>query len=163
MSVLSDIRNALVALRPAPPPCFTVVIGVVAGGAGYAVEVLPNASKRLRIKEVFFSKPSVQVTMRLIKASQRSAGGTSTDGVIVSMSSRDGVSAQVKLFTGAPTAGTAIGDAFSMVVAATDNVDVTYGQHGEKPMEIRGAEAFAVNVSGAATIAGFIRFEEVPD
>lgn len=164
MSVLSDIRDRLsgvLRVRPATNPTFAVDIGVAAGGAGYAAELRGVEGKRLRVKSVWFSKPSAQVTLRLIKALSKTTDGTSTGGTVVRLGVGEGSQARVLLFTAAPTAGVAIGDVFEMVVATTDNVEVTFGDNDTEPLEIGGSEALGVNVSAAATIVGRIVFEEV--
>ena len=62
MSVFKDILLAIKALRPAPLPLYTVDFGVVAGGAGYAAELIPGGVPLL-VRSVWFSKPSVSVTL----------------------------------------------------------------------------------------------------
>ena len=156
LAVLQAIERLLT-----PARTFAVDIGVVAGGAGYAAELRAEGT-RLRVRSVWFSKPSVQVTLRLIKASSGSSGGTSTRGTVVAMQGGGGADNRVLLFTAAPTAGAAIGDVFEMVIAATDNVEVVFGDNGTQPLELTGTEALGINVSAAATIVGRIVFEELP-
>ena len=159
-AIATTIQAILELLRPYPT--YVVDIGVVAGGAGYAAELLASG-KRLRIKSVFFSKPSAAVTFRIIKALAGSSGGTSTNGTIVAMKGGGGgVSARVNLFTAAPTAGTAIGDVFEMAMATDGSVDVSFGDNGTEPLEIEGRQALGINVSAAATIVGRIVFQELP-
>ena len=148
-------------------PTYRAEIGVVAGAAGYAAEIFCNTGRKIHIQQVYFSKPSVQITMRLIKASTLSTGGTSTDSAVVPLDSRSAISssARVKLFTGAPTAGTAIGDVFEEVVGTGDVLWEEFGHLlSNRPLTLHGEdnEALAVNVSGAVTIVGYIEFSEEP-
>lgn len=138
-------------------------IGVVAAGAGYAAEIYPTGARVIYITEVHLNKPSVNVTLRLIKASTRSTGGTSTTPTPTALDSTQAVSqATVKLFTAVPTAGTAIGDLFDLAMATGDVVWQEFGNNNTKPLVLRGSgDALAVNVSAAATIAGYIRWVEV--
>lgn len=143
-----------------PYPTFVADIGVVGSGAGYAAELLANG-ERLRVKSVWFSKPSAQVTLRLIRAATASSGGTSTQADVIGMKGGVQSSARLLLFTAVPTAGTALGDVFEMVVGTGDNVEVLFGDDGTEPLEIEGRQALAVNVSAAATIVGRIVFQQV--
>lgn len=155
------LRRGRLQVETTPYPTFVVDIGVVAGGAGYAAELRCNNGRTLRINSVWFSKPSVQVTLRLIKASTPSTGGTSTNGTVVGMKGGGGPDGRALLFTAAPTAGTAIGDVFEMVVGTTDNVEIAFGDNDTEALELEGTEALGVNVSAAATIVGRIVFQEV--
>lgn len=159
MSVFKDILAALKALLPAPLPTYSVDIGVVAGGAGYAAELIPGGVPVV-VKSIWFSKPSAAITYRVIKASTPSTAGTSTDGVAVRHGGASTARARTKLFTAAPTAGVAIGDLFAMAVGTGDNVDLVFGDNGTEPLVIEGNERLGINVSAAATIVGRIVFQE---
>ena len=149
--------------RLTPARTFVVDIGVVAGGAGYAAELLCNNGPTLRVNSVWFSKPSAQVTLRLIVATAASTGGTLTNGLAVPMRGKRTLSTdnRVRLFTAAPTAGEAIGDVFEMVVGTADNIDIIFGDVHTEALEISGTQALGINVSAAATIVGRIMFQEV--
>ena len=153
-------RRGLLVEDAPPHPTFAVDIGVVAGGAGYAAELIPGG-RRVQVKSVWFSKPSVAVTFRLIKASSPSTVGTSTSGTVVRLGAGGGAYANVKLFTGAPTAGIAIGDVFEMAVATDGSVEVTFGDNGTEPLELTATQALGINVSAACTVVGRIVFQEV--
>ena len=163
--MISQILAAVQAIerRLTPPRTLMVDIGVVAGGAGYAAELLCNRGPVLRVKSVWFSRPSVQVTLRLIVAEAASTGGTLTNGIAVPMRGSRTLSTdnRVRLFTAAPTAGTAIGDIFEAVVPTDGNIEILFGENGEEPLELSGSEALGINVSGAATIVGRITFQEI--
>ena len=144
------------------PRTYQLDIGVVAAGAGYAAEIYPTGKRRIHITEVHLNKPSVAVTIRLIKAQTRSTGGTATTPVGIPLDAQDdSPQAEVKLFTAAPTAGVAVGDVFDLAFATGDFVWQEFGNLGTKPLVLGGvSQALAINVSGAATIAGYIRWTE---
>ena len=146
-------------------PTYRADIGVVAGGAGYAAEIIVPSKTAVFVTQVFFAKPSVAVTMRLIKASTNSTGGTSTNATIVRMDEEArGSRATVRLFTGAPTAGTALGDVFELAVGTGDIVWEEFGNREGQYLKLHGPrEALGVNVSGAATIVGYIEWIEVTE
>ena len=156
------VKAALVEVRRAPT--FRVEIGVVAAGAGFAAELIPGVGKGLKVHALYFSKPSVQVTLRLLKNSTPSTDGTSSDGPITPLDSRFPVSGgeRCKLFTAAPTAGIQVGsDLFEGVIGTGDILYEEFGQNGQSPLVLRGSlETLGVYVSAAATIVGYIEFSE---
>ena len=162
MSFIAVIRG-IVTTRPEPkPPTHRVEIGVVAGGAGFAAELIPGVDRKLIVHAVYFSKPSAAVTLRLLKNSSPSSGGTSTNGAVTPLDSGFSSRATCKLFTAAPTAGTQVGsDLFEGVIQTTEVLYEEFGQNGQNLLVLRGAnETLAVNVSAAATIVGYIEFSE---
>ena len=166
MGVFAKIKG-IVTVRPVPPsPTFRVEIGVVAGGAGFAAELIPGSRRKVTVHAVYFSKPSASVTMRLLKNSSPSTGGTSTESAITPLdrNSPHLGTTKCKLFTAVPTAGTQVGsDLFEGVIGTQDVLYEEFGHIGQSPLVLRGSdESLAVNVSGAATIVGYIEFSEEP-
>lgn len=152
------------AARPRAPT-YRADIGVVAGGAGYAAELVGSPFKVVRVHRVFVAKPSVEVTIRLIKAKRASTVGTSTNATAVALDSQSpDATATVKLFTAAPTAGAAIGDVFEAVVGTGDVVWEDFADVGQGGLVLRGSDqALGVNVSAAATLVGYIEWSESED
>lgn len=150
--------------QPPKPPTFRVEIGVVAAGAGFAAELVPGGRSKLLVHAVYFSKPSVAITMRLLRNSGASTGGTSTNSPITPLDSalQPSGGTACKIFTGAPTAGAQVGsDLFEGVIGTGDVLYEEFGQNGQNPLVLRSSsETLAVNVSGAATIVGYIEFSE---
>lgn len=149
-------------LPPPPRAGFRANIAVVAGGSGFAVELVPGAGIRCFVHSVFLTKPTVSITTNLIKNSTASTGGTSTNGAKIPTDSQKPASGTlVKLFTAIPTAGTAVGTLALCVLDPTDWMQFIFGADGEPPLVLHGpSETLAVNVSAAATIAGFIAWSE---
>ena len=161
-SIRKIIEVVTVKFEP-KPPTYRVEIGVVAGGAGFAAELIPGTGRKLTIHAVYFSKPSVAVTMRLLRNARASTLGTSTEGPITPLDgSFDRSGAICKLFTAAPTAGTQLGsDLFEGVIGTGDVLYEEFGQNGQNPLVLRGAdETLGINVSAAVTIVGYIEFSE---
>ena len=148
-------------LPPLSRAGFRAEIGVVAG-VGFAAELIPSSGTRLIVHGVFFTKPSVVVTVRLIKNSTASTLGTSTNSTVTPLDSmKPSRSTVVKLFTAVPTAGTSVGDLAEQVVDTTDWFWFPFGVDGEPPLVLHGPnETLAVNTSAVATIAGFINWSE---
>lgn len=162
MGLFARIRG-VVSTRPVlGPPTFRTEIGVVAGGAGFAAELIPESGHKLIVHAVYFSKPSVAVTLRLLKNSMPSTGGTSTNSAMTPLDSDHSTRAVCKLFTAAPTAGAqAGGDLFEGAIGIGDVMYEEFGQNGQRPLVLRGAlETLAINVSAAVTVVGYIEFSD---
>jgi len=160
---LEDVVTQLKALAIEPKsPMFRTELGVIAAGAGFAAELIPGKGKKLTVYAVYFSKPSVAITLRLLKNSSPSTGGTATNSPITSLDSAFASSSQCKIFTAAPTAGAQLGgDLFEGVIATTEVLYEEFGQHGQNPLVLRdSSETLGVYVSGAVTIVGYIEFSE---
>lgn len=144
-------------------PSFRADIGV-AGVSGVAAEIIPGDAI-VRVHGVFIAKPTALVTVRLIKNYTASTGGTSTNAVVVPLDSTKAPSKAtvVKLFTAAPTAGTALGDLAEYVMDTTDWMYFRFGADGEQPVILNNPrETLHVNINATATITGFIAWTEEP-
>lgn len=164
MGLFATIKG-IVTVRPVPkPPTYRVEIGVVAGGAGFAAELIPGEGMKLTVHAVYFSKPSVSVTLRLLKNRTPSSGGTSTVSETTPLDSAFPLrgNTSCKIFTAAPTAGEQVGtDLFEGVIGTGDVLFEEFGQNGQSPLVLRDRrQTLAVNVSAAATIVGYIEFSE---
>lgn len=148
-------------LPPPPRPGFRASIAVAAP-AGFGAELIPGATVKCIVRGVFVSKPTVQTTVRLIKNRTASSGGTSTNATIVPLDSTHAAAGTtVKIFTAAPTAGTAVGDIAEFILETTDWMWFGFGEHGEPPLVLKGSsETLAVNFGTAATIDGYIAWSE---
>ena len=154
-------RLAATIAAPAAPT-YRVEIGVVAP-VGFAAELIPGTGRKITVKAFYTSKPSAVVTIRLIKNRTPSSGGTSSNSTIVPMDSTYPSDSTCKLFTGAPTAGVAVGDVFERVMETTDDVYEEFGINGAAPLVLYGpGETLAVNASAIATLVGYIEFTEGP-
>lgn len=148
-------------LPPPPLPTFRAQIGV-AGPAGVAAELIPGAGVRLHVRSVFITKPTVATAVTLIKQSTATTGGTSTNATIGPLDSAKAASgSRIKLFTGAPTAGTSVGSLAIHTLETTDWMLFTFGENGAGPLVLNTPnQTLAVSLGTAATIVGYIEWSE---
>lgn len=164
-SLLRFFNNILAGFLPYPTYRYDLNALNVAG-AGTAVE-LRNALDSdvvLLVQQVFYSKPQAQQTLKLIKQSSDSTGGTAVKANGVPLDSRWKPSiGQIFPYTAAPTAGTVAGILWQGVVATTDVLYEEFGnERNSHPLVLYPGESFAINHSAASTATyGYIEWCEV--
>ena len=134
-----------------------------AGGAGSAFELLGTATKTVRVLEVAIMNPSTSIDVSIKKLSAASTGGTSTAGTAIPLdASNPAATATSKLYTAAPTQGTAVGSLVDAVAVGTSGKLQWEGNRlGAQPLVLRGvAQVMAVHVSAAATVKGWVVWTE---
>ena len=132
---------------------------VACGGAGDCVTISP-VSHPVSIRQIWISKPTNAITVSLILRKTADTGGTSTAGAGFPLDDSDAAATpSIKLYTVAPTAGTAIGTLMAQPLATTDTLVETLGTSNDKPA-ILNTQNFAISVSGAATIQGYVEWTQ---
>ena len=135
---------------------FSVTVAI-----GDALEFRGSANKVMRLYELYFAKPNVNVVVTGIKRSTADTGGTSSNATVVPHDSTDpSASCILKLYTVAPSAGVAVGTIFREAVSgALDRVSNRFDVG--KGITLRGAtESFAVTVDVACLLHGWARWTE---
>ena len=129
--------------------------------SGDALVLFGVAGKVIKVTEIVIAKPSAQETVLIVKRGTVDSGGTSTLQTVIPLDSNDPLSATpVRAYTAAPTAGASLGNIARCVVAATDVLEITFGDKG-KYLTLRAAnECLAINVDATATLPGYIEWTE---
>lgn len=156
-----NVQGGGVAPAPSSATTYYVNFAFAAAGSGNALEIV-WASTVVRVLEIFFTKPSAQVTAVIRKQSAASTGGTAVAQTIVPANSANAAGsgfATVNAYTVVPTAGTLVGNIYSMVVGTSDTFDF-YPIHdiAQPPMLISAGQSLAINVDAAATLRGMLVF-----
>jgi hypothetical protein len=144
-----------------PPTAYRVGFQVACGGAGDCVTIY-YASKTVRVREVWISKPSNAITVSMNLHSALDSGGTATNPVGVPLDSQDATAtAVVSAYTAAPTAGTSLGTIAMLPMATTDTWVQDFGALNDKALALQAAgQGLAIYVSGAATITVNLEWSE---
>ena len=133
--------------------------------SGDSVVIFGRDDKVIKLREVVIAKPTAAQTVVIIKRNTADSGGTSTLATNVPMDISDGGSGTVvRLYTAAPTVGTAVGNIFRCAVAPSELLVVDFARAGVEPPTLRNAsECLAINVDATSTLPGSIEWtEEAP-
>lgn len=146
---------------PALAPTYRASFSIAAV-SGDAVVIFSRDDMVIKITEIAIAKPSVTETVLITKRSTYDTGGTSTLATIGPSDSNDpATTTVVRLYTAAPTAGTAIATIARCVVNTTDLLVFDFTTKGRKPPSLRNtAECLAINVDATSTLAGWIEWTE---
>jgi len=130
--------------------------------SGDSVVIFGRDDKVIKLREVVIAKPTASQTVILIKRNTVDSGGTSTLATNVPMDISDGGSGTVvRLYTAAPTVGTAVGNIFRCAVAPSELLVVDFARAGVEPPTLRNAsECLAINVDATSTLPGSIEWTE---
>lgn len=157
--------NGLSAASALPSTYRSSFNGLAAGGAGQFLELRNPAASGivLRVTLQWLVKPSVTILWRVIKQSSLSTGGTSSTPTPVPLDSNNAAATGViRLYTAAPTAGTAVGDVLDATgTTAGDHViDEPGGTGLAQPIVVRAGESIAWSTDAAFTADGNIEWTE---
>ena len=148
------------------PRTYSVGFSIACGGAGDCVtlNLTAGSANVTAIREIWISQPSSQVTVALIRRSALDTGGVGTTPTLVSSDTNDAAAnTVVTAYTTAPSSGTAVGTAFSLVLATTATMvrDSTVANY--KPFLLQNTtQQFAIHVDGAATMNVDLVITETP-
>jgi hypothetical protein len=135
----------------------------IAAVAGDAVVIQGSSTKTVKIREIWLTAETAQSRIILVKRSAADSSGTSTSGTLVPLDSTDAVAtAVVKLYTAAPSLGSAVGNIYNQVVGQGSTMEETFGDNNtHKPVVLNSTSEFlAVNISANTTLTGHIEWTE---
>ena len=146
---------------PALAPTYRASFSIAAV-SGDSVVIFSRDDKVIKVTEIAIAKPSVTETVLITKRSTYDTGGTSTLATIGASDSNDEqTTTVVRLYTAAPTLGTAIATIARCVVNTTDLLVFDFTLPGRKPPTLRNtAECLAINVDATGTLPGCIEWTE---
>ena len=131
--------------------------------SGDAVVIFGSLLHNIRIQEIVIAKPSAIETVLIIQRSTADSGGTSTLATNGLVDPDDPItSTAVRIYTGAPTAGTTAGTIARAIVDITDVMVFSFKDWPKPPTLRNTTDCLAINVDATATLPGWIVWTEEP-
>src|SRR3990167_2738177 len=125
--------------------------------SGDAVVIFGSVLYNIRIQEIVIAKPSAIETVLIIQRSTADSGGTSTLATNGLVDPDDPItSTAVRIYTGAPTAGTTAGTIARAIVDITDVMVFSFKDWPRPPTLRNTTDCLAINVDATATLPGWI-------
>lgn len=143
-------------------PTYRATFNVTTDAAGDAVEVTTDGTKIVKVRAFWFVRPSIEVTLTVVKRSAADTGGTASNATVVPLDSGNpATTVTVKQYTADPTEGTAVGEVWRGVVGTQDSLYEEFGHRTGTPIYLRTtAQTLALNCSAAGNFEGMIEWTE---